>query len=71
MRSQSRAQVVPLIVNPREARVMLSCSQQRLYKLINAEELQSFRDGRSRKITVESITAYIAREISKKRKRAA
>jgi excisionase family DNA binding protein len=55
----------PLIVKPREARRLLSVSQKRLYELLNAGELESFKDGASRKITVESIRAYVARKLGK------
>jgi hypothetical protein len=71
MRARAKSTVVPLIVRPRDARVMLSCSQKTLYLLINANELESFRDRGARKITVESINAYISRGLSKSRKRAA
>jgi excisionase family DNA binding protein len=53
----------PLIVKPRDAEIMLNCSHKRLYELLNAGELESFRDGGSRKITVESINAYIKRKL--------
>ena len=35
----------------------------RCYELINAGELESFKDGKSRKITVNSIEAYIERHL--------
>lgn len=54
----------PLVVKPRVAWKMLSCSNTRGYELLAAGELQSFRDGRSRKITVESIRRYISRRLS-------
>jgi hypothetical protein len=50
-----------LVVSPRRAKHMLDCGNTRLYELLNANELESFLDGRSRKITVSSIKAYIAR----------
>jgi hypothetical protein len=53
-----------LVVKPRVAWKMLSCSNTRGYELLAAGELQSFRDGRSRKITVESIRRYISRRLS-------
>jgi hypothetical protein len=51
--------VVPLLVKPKVAWKMLACSNTRGYELLAAGELDSFRDGRSRKITVESIRKYI------------
>jgi hypothetical protein len=57
----------PLIVSPRRARSMLDCGNTRLYELIAAHELETFKDGKSRKITVKSIKAYIARRIEASR----
>ena len=57
----------PLVVSPRRARSMLDCGNTRLYELIAAHELETFRDGKSRKITVKSIKAYIARRIEASR----
>jgi excisionase family DNA binding protein len=57
----------PLVVSPRRARRMLDCGNTRLYELIAAHELESFKDGRSRKITVTSIKEYIARRIEEAR----
>jgi hypothetical protein len=54
----------PLVVKPKVAWKMLACSNTRGYELLAAGELDSFRDGRSRKITVESIRRYIARHLS-------
>src|SRR5262249_21099295 len=59
-----------LVVKPRVAWKMLSCSNTRGYELLAAGELDSFRDGRSRKITVESIRRYIARHLSSNAARA-
>jgi hypothetical protein len=57
----SNWEVGPLIVKPKTAWKMLACSNTRGYELLNAGELESFLDGRSRKITVDSIHRYIAR----------
>jgi hypothetical protein len=53
----------PLVVSPRRARQMLDCSMTRLYELINSGEIQSYRDGKSRKAIVASIKAHIARQL--------
>src|SRR5260370_8069431 len=53
-------EITPLIVKPKVAWKMLACSNTRGYELLAAGELDSFLDGRSRKITVESIHRYIA-----------
>jgi hypothetical protein len=57
-------EVGPLVVKPKAAWRMLACSNTRGYELLNAGELESFLDGRSRKITVESIRQYIARRLA-------
>jgi hypothetical protein len=56
--------IEPLLVGPRDAWRMLNCGNTRGYELINAGELVSFLDGRSRKITVKSIHQYIAKKIA-------
>jgi hypothetical protein len=57
-------QAAPLVVKPKTAWKMLACSNTRGYELIAAGEIDSFLDGRSRKITVESIHQYIARRLA-------
>jgi excisionase family DNA binding protein len=52
-----------LVVSPRRAMLMLDCGRTRVYELIAQGELDSYLDGRSRKITVESIHRYIERRL--------
>ena len=54
----------PLIVSPRHAQELLSIGHSRLYELIAAGELATFKDGKSRKITVASIKEYVARKLA-------
>jgi hypothetical protein len=54
----------PLVVNPKGACRMLDCGTTRLYALLGTGQLESFCDGRSRKITLASIHRYIARKLS-------
>jgi len=54
----------PLVVKPKVAWKLLACSNTHGYELIARGELESFRDGRSRKITVESIYRLIARRLA-------
>lgn len=61
----------PLVVRPARAAELLSTSRVRVYELINAGELKSFRDGGARKITVDSIHDYIKRKIADGQKAAA
>jgi excisionase family DNA binding protein len=56
--------VAPLAVKPKAACRMLSCGVTRLYELLAADELEGYRDGRSRLITVASIEGYIRRKIA-------
>jgi excisionase family DNA binding protein len=51
----------PLAVSPRQACVLLGVGNTRLYELIDAGELVTYHEGRSRRITVESIRARVAR----------
>jgi len=52
-----------LVVSPRRARHMLDCGNTHLYELLKSE-LESYRDGRSRKILVASINALVARRLA-------
>jgi excisionase family DNA binding protein len=47
----------------------LMVSRATLYGLINAGELESYTEGRSRRITVESINAYVRRRLAEEAKR--
>jgi excisionase family DNA binding protein len=53
-----------LVVKPATAWRMLGCSNTYGYALLAAGKLDSFRDGRARKITVASIHRYIARRLA-------
>jgi hypothetical protein len=53
----------PIVVSPRRARQMLDVGNTRIYELLKEHKLESYLDGRSRKITVESIRRYIAERL--------
>src|SRR5262245_43486409 len=55
------SEAAPLVVSPRVACVMLDIGTTRLYQLIGTGELDSYLDGRVRRITVDSIRRRIAR----------
>src|SRR5580704_3586827 len=52
------------VVKPEGACQLLDCGLSRLYELINAGELETYLDGRCRKITRSSIAAYIQRKLA-------
>jgi excisionase family DNA binding protein len=54
-------QFEPLVVSPREACRLLSIGNTHLYDLIAKGEVESYLDGRARRITMESIRRRIAR----------
>lgn len=57
-------QIEPLVTSPEQAMRLLDCSRAKLYELLAAGELESYLEGRSRKITVCSINAHIARRLA-------
>jgi hypothetical protein len=63
-RDSQPVEIEPLVVKPKVAWRMLGCGNTRGYELIAAGELESFTDGRSRKITVASIKRYIERRLA-------
>jgi hypothetical protein len=61
---KSATAVEPLVVRPAEAWRMLGCGPTYGYELLGRGELDSFVDGGARKITVDSIKAYIAKKLA-------
>jgi len=49
----------PIVASPNQAMKALLISRAKLYELINNGELESYTEGRSRRITVASIEAYV------------
>jgi hypothetical protein len=56
--------VGPLAVSPKKAGVMLDLGQTSIYALIKNGELETYQEGRARKITMRSIRARIERKIA-------
>jgi hypothetical protein len=54
----------PFVVGPRRACYLLDVGATTLYDLIARGELESYREGISRKITMRSIVARIERKLS-------
>jgi excisionase family DNA binding protein len=48
-----------LVVTPRTACRLLCIGMTRLYELIGSGDLESYRDGASRRITTRSIKAFV------------
>ncbi len=69
--SQPQAVVLdtPLVASPNQAMKALMVSRATLYALINSGELESYTEGRSRRITIESINAYVRRRLAEEAKR--
>ena len=55
------ADLEPLAVAPKQACRLLGVGHTRLYQLIAAGQLESYRDGRARRIPMAGIRARIAR----------
>jgi excisionase family DNA binding protein len=53
-----------LAVSPKVARQMLGCGNTRLYELLNAGEIKSYRDGGSRRVVVASLREFVARRVA-------
>jgi excisionase family DNA binding protein len=51
----------PLAVTPRQACQLLAIGNTRLYQLIGTGELAAYKDGRARRITMQSIRDRVAR----------
>lgn len=51
----------PVAVSPKGACRALDFGLTKIYDLINAGELEAFKDGRATRITTESIKGYVER----------
>jgi hypothetical protein len=71
MTSINVGDVEPLVVRPNKAMRLLDCRRNFLYDLINTGQLESFCDGRARKITMRSIRAHIERKVKESQQPAA
>jgi excisionase family DNA binding protein len=63
-RAMSIALAVPLVASPNQAMRSIQVSRKKLYELINTGELESYTEGKSRRITVKSINDYIERRLA-------
>lgn len=53
-----------LAIPPRDAFAAIGVGVTKGYELINSGELQTFKIGRSTRVTTESIRAYVARRLA-------
>jgi excisionase family DNA binding protein len=56
-------QIARRIVGVQAACYALGCGRDRLYELLSTGEIESYLDGKSRKIVVASIDRYITRRL--------
>jgi excisionase family DNA binding protein len=54
----------PLVASPNQTMRAIQVSRKKLYELINSGELDSYTEGRSRRITIKSINEYIERRLA-------
>jgi excisionase family DNA binding protein len=59
----------PLVASPNQAMKRLQISRSTLYALLNAGDLESYTEGRSRRITVRSINSYVERRLAEEAQR--
>jgi excisionase family DNA binding protein len=62
--AMSIALEAPLVASPNQAMRAIQVSRKKLYELINTGELESYTEGKSRRITVKSINEYIERRLA-------
>jgi excisionase family DNA binding protein len=55
----------PIAVPPLEAARLLSCGLGHIYTLLDNGELSAFSSGRARRIMMDSIRAYVGRQLAK------
>jgi hypothetical protein len=60
----SDGMLTALVASPNTAMRLLDCSRESLYRLIKSGDLESYCEGRSRKIIVASIHALIERRLA-------
>jgi excisionase family DNA binding protein len=56
--------VTPLVVSPEAAAQLLGIKPSKLYELLRTGELENYSCGRARRVVVQSIHDYIARQLA-------
>jgi len=57
------SEIEAFAVPAKKAAPAIGVGMTRLYQLINAGEIESYRDGKARKIVVASLKAYVERQV--------
>jgi hypothetical protein len=60
----SREERRRLVTNVDDACAMLACSKSSLYDLLNSGAIESYLEGRFRKISIPSLEAHVARQLA-------
>jgi excisionase family DNA binding protein len=67
--AQGNDLAVPVVATPNQAIQRLHVSRATLYELINNGDLESYTEGRSRRILVQSMDRYIRRRLAEEAQR--
>jgi excisionase family DNA binding protein len=59
----------PIVASVNETMSALKIGRAKIYQLLNSGELESYREGASRKIPWRSIEAYVQRRLAEEAKR--
>jgi excisionase family DNA binding protein len=59
----------PIVASVNETMATLKIGREKIYQLLNSQELESYREGGSRKILWRSIEAYVERRLDEEAKR--
>lgn len=54
----------PIALPPKQAFAMIPCGVTKGYELINSGELETFKVGRSTRVTVASVRSFVARQVA-------
>ncbi|OSJ19760.1 DNA-binding protein [Bradyrhizobium canariense] len=59
----------PIVASVNETMATLKIGREKIYQLLNSGELESYRDGGSRKVLWRSIEGYVERRLGEEAKR--
>jgi excisionase family DNA binding protein len=67
--SQHFGEARPIVASVNETMAALKIGREKIYQLLNSEELESYREGGSRRILWRSIDAYVERRLKQEAER--